>query len=79
MEVHIEHAEGLSECKKLLTKAKAGKLKGCMIEGMGCPGGCMAGAGTNIPFTKAAAELKKYQQASSKQLPPAELAEIQFD
>lgn len=79
VEVHIEHAEGLSECKKLLTKAKAGKLKGCMIEGMGCPGGCMAGAGTNIPFTKAAAELKKYQQASSKQLPPAELAEIQLD
>ena len=79
VEVNIEHAEGLSECKKLLTKAKAGKLKGCMIEGMGCPGGCMAGAGTNIPFTKASAELKKYQQASSKQLPPAELAEIQLD
>lgn len=77
--VHIEHAEGLAECKKILTLAKAGKLKGCMIEGMGCPGGCMAGAGTNAPFTKAAAELKKYQKASSKQLPPSELAEIQLD
>ena len=42
--VHIEHAEGLADCKKILTLAKAGKMKGCMIEGMGCPGGCMAGA-----------------------------------
>ena len=58
VEVHIEHAEGLTECKKMLTLAKAGKLKGCMIEGMGCPGGCMAGAGTNAPLAKAAAELK---------------------
>lgn len=33
--VHIEHAEGLAECKKILTLAKAGKLKNCMIEGMG--------------------------------------------
>ena len=39
VEVHIEHAEGLDECKKILTQAKAGKIKGCMIEGMGCPGG----------------------------------------
>ena len=59
VEVHIEHAEGLDECKKILTQAKAGKIKGCMIEGMGCPGGCMAGAGTIAPLNKAAAELKK--------------------
>ena len=56
--VHIEHAEGLAECKKILTLAKAGKLKNCMIEGMGCPGGCMAGAGTIAPYKTAAAELK---------------------
>ena len=31
-EVHIEHAEGLSECKKILLKAKAGKMNGCLIE-----------------------------------------------
>ena len=79
VEVHIEHAEGLAECKKVLALAKAGKLKGCMIEGMGCPGGCMAGAGTIAPLTKAAAELKKYQKNSSKKLPPAELAEIELD
>ena len=50
---NIEHAEGLAECKKTLTLAKAGKMNGCLIEGMGCPGGCVAGAGTNIPVAKA--------------------------
>ena len=29
--VHIEHAEGLADCKKILTLAKAGKIKGCLI------------------------------------------------
>ena len=48
--VHIEHAETLADCKKMLTLAKAGKLKGCMIEGMACRGGCMGGAGTNVPL-----------------------------
>ena len=60
-------------------QAKAGKIKGCMIEGMGCPGGCMAGAGTIAPLNKASAELKKYKANSSRQLPPAELAEIELD
>ena len=77
--VHIEHAEGLAECKKVLTLAKAGKMKGCLIEGMGCPGGCMAGAGTNVSLKTASAELKKYKAASSKQIPPEDLIEIQLD
>lgn len=77
--VHIEHAEGLAECKKVLTLAKAGKMNGCLIEGMGCPGGCMAGAGTNIPLKEAAAELKKYKASSTKKLPAAELIEIELD
>ncbi len=77
--VHIEHAEGLSECKKILTLAKAGKMKGCLIEGMGCPGGCVAGAGTNIPIKNAQAELKKFKASSSKQIPPEDLIEIELD
>lgn len=76
--VHIEHAEGLAECKKVLTLAKAGKLKGCMIEGMACPGGCMGGAGTNAPYNKASKALKQYVSNSSKKLPPKELEEIEL-
>lgn len=79
IDVKIEHAEGLAECKKLLTLAKAGKMNGCLIEGMGCPGGCVAGAGTNLPVNKAQAELKKFVSSSTKKLPPKELAEIELN
>ena len=78
VEVKIEHADGLSECKKALMLAKAGKKNGCMIEGMGCPGGCVAGAGTIIPINKAQQEVKKIQAESSKKIPPKELSEIEL-
>ncbi|MDD3340370.1 MAG: 4Fe-4S dicluster domain-containing protein [Lachnospiraceae bacterium] len=77
--IHIEHAEGLADCKKILAMAKAGKMNGCLIEGMGCPGGCMAGAGTNIPLSKAQAELKKYVAASTQKIPSKELEEIELN
>ena len=77
--VDIRHAEGLDECKKLLTLAKAGKLNGCMIEGMGCPGGCVAGAGTLLPIEKARTNVKTHVSHSSKLLPPKELEEIELD
>lgn len=77
--VHIEHAEGLADCKKILAMAKAGKVRGCLIEGMGCPGGCMAGAGTNISLNKAQAELKKYVAASTRKIPDKSLEEIELN
>ncbi|MFI3208736.1 MAG: 4Fe-4S dicluster domain-containing protein [Eubacteriales bacterium] len=77
--VKIEHAEGLADCKKLLMLAKAGRLNGCMIEGMGCPGGCVAGAGTNIPITKAKKEIKDFVAKSTTKLPAKELEEIELN
>jgi [FeFe] hydrogenase (group B1/B3) len=77
--VHIEHAEGLDECRKILMLAKAGKIKNCMIEGMGCPGGCMAGAGTIAPYRNSSTALKKFVSSSSKPLPEKELEEIKLD
>lgn len=68
-EVKIDRAEGLADCKKLLQLVKAGKRNGYLIEGMGCPGGCIAGAGTIIPINKAAIALENFKKASSKQLP----------
>ena len=47
-------AEGLPECKKMLMLAKAGKYKGYLLEGMACPGGCVAGAGVIAPVEVAA-------------------------
>ena len=79
VDVQIEHVEGLAECKKILMLAKAGKMNGCLIEGMGCPGGCVAGAGTVIPINKAKTEVDKIVKASSKAMPPKELRDIQLD
>ena len=78
VQVNIEHAEGLSDCKKILALAKAGRLNGCLIEGMGCPGGCVAGAGTNIPVAKAKKNLAAFVKNSSKAVPAKELEEIEL-
>lgn len=79
VDVNIEHAEGLAECRKILMMAKAGKMDGCLIEGMGCPGGCVAGAGTVLPINKASQAIKKSVKDSTKAIPPKELAEIHLD
>ena len=76
--VQIQHAEGLADCRKILTLAKAGKMNGCLIEGMACPGGCIAGAGTNIEIAKARKALQEFVLRSSKALPPQELEEIEL-
>ncbi|MDO4975674.1 MAG: 4Fe-4S dicluster domain-containing protein [Eubacteriales bacterium] len=62
IEVKVAKAEGLAECKKLLTMAKLGKYNGYLLEGMGCPGGCVGGAGT----IKAPAQTAKLVQAEIK-------------
>ncbi len=79
VEVKIEHVEGLAECKKVLLQAKAGKKNGYLIEGMGCPGGCVAGAGTIIPINKAQVEIDKIVKTSTKKLPAKELRKIELD
>ena len=72
VEVNIEHAESLAECKKMLMLAKMGKKNGCLIEGMACPGGCVAGAGTNIAVAQAAKEVNNFKANSELQLPKME-------
>jgi len=71
-EVNIEHAESLAECKKVLLLAKAGKKKGCLIEGMACPGGCIAGAGTNIAIPEAEKSVNEFKEAARARLPEIE-------
>ena len=68
-EVKIEHAEGLTECKKMLLLAKAGRKNGCLIEGMACPGGCVAGAGTNIAIPQAMKEVAKFKAQARETVP----------
>lgn len=69
IEVKIEHAEGLFDCKKMLQLASHGKKTGCLIEGMACPGGCAGGAGVNIPVEKGVAEVRKFAAETEKKVP----------
>ena len=73
VEVNIEHAESLAECKKMLLLAKAGKKNGCLIEGMACPGGCIAGAGTNIAIPQAVKAVNEFKKAARKEIPDLSL------
>ena len=60
-EVKVMAAQGLQDCKKMLMMAKAGKLDGYLLEGMACPGGCVAGAGTVLSPVKTTAAVNKYK------------------
>ncbi len=65
VEVKTARAEGLRECRKLMTLAKAGKYNGYLLEGMACPGGCVAGAGTLLPVELATKVVGRYQQEAA--------------
>ncbi len=60
-EVKVVSAQGLADCRKMMMMAKAGKYNGYLLEGMACPGGCIAGAGTLADPAKSAAMLTKYK------------------
>ena len=66
MEVKVQAAEGLKNCKTMLMMAKAGRLDGYLLEGMACPGGCVAGAGTLQPIAKSSVLVKKYATENEK-------------
>lgn len=59
-EIKVVNAQGLRECRKMMTMAKAGKYNGYLLEGMGCPGGCVAGAGTMQSIKKSQAAVNLY-------------------
>ena len=69
MEVKTARAEGLRDCRKLMTLAKAGKYNGYLLEGMACPGGCVAGAGTLLPVELAANVVGRYQKDANTESP----------
>lgn len=68
-EIMIEGANSLDECMKMLKLAKAGKKNGYLLEGMACPGGCIAGVGTIASTTKVKRALTKYMQGSEYKTP----------
>jgi iron only hydrogenase large subunit-like protein len=69
MEIKTARAEGLRDCRKLMMMAKTGKYKGYLLEGMACPGGCVAGAGTLLPVDLAAKVVGRYQSEAETESP----------
>ena len=69
LELKTARAEGLRDCRKLMTLAKAGKYNGYLLEGMACPGGCVAGAGTLLPVDLAAKVVGRYQSEANTESP----------
>ena len=63
-EVNVVNAEGLDNCRKMMKEAVKGKYPGYLLEGMACPGGCVAGAGTLQSIKKTAAAVKRYAKKS---------------
>ncbi len=65
-EVKVANAEGLADCKKMLEDAAKGKYYGYLLEGMGCPGGCVGGAGTLQGPTKSRGQVMLSMKKSDK-------------
>ena len=62
--VNVTGAEGLDACRDMMKAAVKGKYDGYLLEGMACPGGCVAGPGTLLGIRKAQGMIKMYQRRS---------------
>ncbi|MDD2958000.1 MAG: 4Fe-4S dicluster domain-containing protein [Lachnospiraceae bacterium] len=66
-EIKVASAEGLKNCRELLTDARKGKYDGYLLEGMACPGGCVGGAGTLQGPTKSRGQIVVTMKKSKMQ------------
>ncbi len=66
MEVKTFSAEGLNDCRAMMKKAVRGQFKGYLLEGMACPGGCVAGAGTLGNIRKSMSLVKMYAKRAKR-------------
>jgi iron only hydrogenase large subunit-like protein len=58
------HANGVKECKEMLTNAQNGIVKATFIEGMGCIGGCVGGPKAIIPREEGTERVNDFAQSS---------------
>lgn len=62
-------ANGITECKKVLSDIAEGKITANFYEGMGCPGGCVGGPGRIIEPDKAQKRVEQYGNSSEYKTP----------
>jgi len=63
-EVRVACAEGLENCRQMMKDAVKGAYPGYLLEGMACPGGCIAGPGTLQPINKSRSQVRAYTKRS---------------
>lgn len=63
-EVKIHAEDSLDSCRAMLKQAAKGKYDGYLLEGMACPGGCVAGAGTLQDIKKSQVQVEAYTKRS---------------
>ena len=64
---------GLVNTRELIEALESGEVHYDFVEVMACPGGCVAGAGTNIAIPTATKDLLNFKNASDKKLPEADI------
>ncbi|MBC7088673.1 MAG: 4Fe-4S dicluster domain-containing protein [Tissierellales bacterium] len=68
-EINVESASNLADCVKLMFQAKAGKKNGYLLEGMACPGGCIAGPGTLASTTRVKKAVEEFKNKAPYKTP----------
>jgi len=68
-EINVEGVSTLQECVKLMKIAKAGKRNGYLLEGMACPGGCIAGPGTIASMNRVKKAVIEFKNQSEYKTP----------
>lgn len=64
-----QQADGVIECKKLLSEISIGEIHANFIEGMGCFGGCVGGPKKLVSSEEATEYVNEYGNAASTQTP----------
>ena len=68
-EINIESASNLYDCVRLMRLAKAGKKDGMLLEGMACPGGCIAGPGTLASMNRVRKAIIEFKNKAAYKTP----------
>ncbi|NLY20534.1 MAG: 4Fe-4S binding protein [Tissierellia bacterium] len=68
-DIKVEGAATLQDCMKLMKLAKAGQRDGYLLEGMACPGGCIAGPGTLASINRVKKSINKFMKESKYDTP----------
>ncbi|MFZ5590683.1 MAG: [Fe-Fe] hydrogenase large subunit C-terminal domain-containing protein [Bacillota bacterium] len=64
IKIKAVQANGVAECKKLLSRLLAGELEANFFEGMGCVGGCVGGPRALLPVDRATQLVNDYGQVA---------------